>query len=103
MRVFAAALISIVCVGCAITREQAVAVATRAIVKATLPLPAHYTVRVIEGYSAPQPPSYRLWGVEFRVPGRTEPLYTVWVQESSGSVEGVTDYVLEEPASVRDR
>jgi hypothetical protein len=103
MRVFAATLMSILCVGCAITREQAVAAATRAIVKATLPLPAHYTVSVIEGYSKPEPLSYRLWGVEFRVPGRTEPLYTVWVQQSSGRVEGVTDYVLEEPASVHGR
>ena len=104
MRALAVIFISIACVGCAITREEAVAAATRAIVKATLPLPVHYTVTVIEGSSAPEPGAgYRLWGVEFRVPSRTEPLYTVWVQQGSGKVEGVTDYVVEEPEPVHDR
>jgi hypothetical protein len=105
MRAFAAILIAIICVGCAITREQAVAVATRAIVERKLPLPARYTVSVTEGSFAPEPgaPS-TLWGVEFRVQGRTEPEYTVWVQKSSGTLEGFTDYTtLEKPASVHDR
>jgi hypothetical protein len=102
VRTFAAILTSIVCGGCAITREQAVAVATRVIVERKFPLPAHYTVDVIEGSHA-QHGASTLWGVEFRAPGRAESLYEVWVQKSSGTVDGFTDYVLEEPVSPHDR
>ena len=102
VKTFAAILISILCVGCAITREQAVAAATRAIVERKFSLPAHYTVNVIEGSHSEHGAS-TLWGVEFRVPGRAESLYTVWVQKSSGTVDGFTDYTIERPASVHDR
>ena len=34
---------------------------------------------------------YDLWHVQFSVPGRSEPLYTVWVDQRFGTVDGVTD------------
>ena len=93
MKAFALVVISILCVGCAATRERAVAIAAREVASRKLPLPANYTVRVEQGFAnfEFQRP-YNIWVVEFRAPGRTEPLYSVFVDQRNGSINDFTDY-----------
>ena len=93
VKVFAAVAISLICVGCAVTRERAERVATRALADRKLSLPANHTVMISQGRAAIYAGGgYDLWHVQFSVPGRSEPLYTVWVDQRFGTVNGVTDY-----------
>jgi hypothetical protein len=92
VRVFAVLAFSLICVGCAVTRERAVRVATRALSDRKLPLPANHTVVVSEGHAAIYAGGgYDLWYVYFSVPGRSKPLYTVRVDQRFGTVDDVRD------------
>lgn len=93
MKAFAIVAISILCIGCAATRERAVAVAAGELANRKLPLPANYTVHVEEGFAnfEFQRP-YNIWVVEFRVPGRKEPLYSFFIDQRNGTIDDFTDY-----------
>jgi hypothetical protein len=92
MRVCAAIAMSLVCVGCTVTRERAVRVATRALADRELPLPANHTVEVSEGRVAIYAGGgYDLWAVLFSIPGRSEPIYIVSVDQRFGIIEEVKD------------
>jgi hypothetical protein len=70
-----------------------VRVAVRALADRKLPLPAHYTTSVSEGHASIYAGGgYDLWHVQFTVSGRSKPLYTVWVDQRFGTVDGVTDF-----------
>lgn len=87
MKVFTLVVISVLCVGCAATRERAVAIAVGEVANRKLPLPPNYTVRVHEGFSFTEfEPSFKLWCVDLGVPDRKEPLYSVWVDQRNGNI-----------------
>ena len=68
-------------------------VATRALADRKLPLPANHTVTVSEGHAAIYAGGgYDLWFVYFSIPGRSEPLYRVRVDQRFGTVDDVADY-----------
>jgi hypothetical protein len=75
-------------VGCAATRDRAIAIAEGEVAHRKLPLPKSHTVDVSERVVALEvEPSYRIWRIEFRVSGRKDPLYSVSVDQRNGIVE----------------
>jgi hypothetical protein len=93
VRLFAIVAISLICVGCTVTRERAVRVATRALADRKLPLPAKHTVEVTEGRVAIYAGGgYDLGAVLFSVPSRSEPIYIVSVDQRFGTVDDVEDH-----------
>jgi hypothetical protein len=93
MKAFALLVISILCVGCAATRERAVTIATASLANRKLLLPTNYTVHVEQGFAnfELQPP-YDIWVVEFRAPGRKDPLYSFYIDQRNGRIDDFTDY-----------
>jgi hypothetical protein len=92
VRIFAALAVSVICVGCTVTRERAERVATRALSDRNLPLPANHTVTVSEGHAAIYAGGGSdLWYVYFSAPGRIKPLYTVVLDQRFGTVSTVKD------------
>ena len=100
MKIFAVAIISILCVGCTTTRERAIRIATREIAARKLPLPGAHTVDVGEGYCAVEVgQSYKLWIVDFRVANRKDPLYSVWIDQRFGVIDEFKDHRREQTRS----
>jgi hypothetical protein len=92
---FATIGIIILCAGClaATSRERAVAIATGDLAGRKLPLPEDYIVHVDERVAVSQiEPAEYFWKVEFRRPGRGEPLYTATVDQRRGTVQDFTDH-----------
>jgi hypothetical protein len=102
MKTLATILVSVLCVGCAATRERAIAIAAAEITNRKLALPANYTFHVEQGFAnfEFQTP-YHIWAVEFWAPGAKEPLYSVWVDERNGRIDEVTDYRRHKPVRPR--
>ncbi len=89
-----ALLLSLVCWGCAVTREQAVASATREVARRHLPLPKHYTVEVKDSMAFDEVnPGYPIYVVTFSAPGnRTQKrLYQLNVDRRSGTIDDMSD------------
>lgn len=95
LQCFAAIGIAIAFAGClaATSRERAVAIATGDLASRKLPLPEDYTVHTSELVSVSQiePPEH-FWKIEFRRPGRGEPLYAATVDQRHGTVQDFTDH-----------
>ena len=104
VRAFAVIALSLGCVSCAVTQERAVRVALRELADHKVSLPPHYTTRVADWHASVEAdPDYELWHVEFGVPGRKEPLYSVSVERRFGTAYGFTDYrTLSKAESVHD-
>ena len=97
----ASIIVALSCVGCATTRERAVAIALEEVANRKRTLPETYTVHVGELIAAVElAPSYKLWRVDLGIPGRKEPLYSVSVHQTKGTVSDFTDHrALEKPKS----
>jgi hypothetical protein len=95
MRALAVLAASILCVGCAgVTREQALATATRELARRHCTLPPNHTVVVGEGvFQAEFERARPLWGVHFYVPTAHGPreLVTVLIDRRSGAVDTFSD------------
>ena len=80
------------CLGCAVTRERAGAIAERELARRKVPLPDNYTVRVVEGFSIPEGKrSATLWVVHVPAPHRKDWLYSLEIDPRSGAVTSFSD------------
>jgi hypothetical protein len=91
------ALLSVLCVGCALTQEQAVAIATGEINRRNLPLPSKYvTVATPSRYLEA---GIDYWDIIFVTEYPQKRLYEVLVNQHNHRVEDVTNFAHHVPTT----
>jgi hypothetical protein len=87
------AAMALLCVGCAITREEAVSIATREVTRRNLPLPKGYVTAVTPSQNIVEfEPTRPIWEVTFSLPGAKKPLYDVTIDQYNRAIETFLDY-----------
>ena len=83
----------LLCAGCAVTRENAVAIATRELTRRNLPLPPHYVVTASRITSTPEfAQTVTLWEVTFELPRAKQPVYEVGINAYNRDIDYLLDY-----------
>jgi hypothetical protein len=84
---------SLLFTACAVTRDQAGAIAVRAVAHRKAPLPPGYQMSVREGQSFQEGrPTRPIWVATLRVAGRDDPLYVVDILQQDGAILSFVDY-----------
>jgi hypothetical protein len=87
------AAMALLCVGCSITREEAVSIATREVTRRNLPLPKGYVTAVTPSQNIVEfEPTRPIWEVTFSLPGAKKPLYDVTIDQYNRAIETFLDY-----------
>ena len=80
------------CVGCAVNRKQAAAIAVREVARPKMPLPNNYTPQINAGKGYVDfEPTVASWVATFSAPSRKR-LYVIGIDQRNGTIRGFTDY-----------